>query len=513
MTRLEGLNASNTAVTSVTLPKAQSLKLLKLPAGLSKLELVDVPSLNDFSIDGMSELQSVLVDDDTTGILDTLGFVGKLRTEATKLKNMTIKNVNWSSLPVAMLMWCAGIAPYSYGATNEPYSLTGNASLNQTTNRLTYAFKKQLIDTYGNIDATSGVPLSLKYDSVIATSISVNGKSYIGKAGEETYNIAVTPVYANNIAITEDSSGIAVPDIKYTFVDESGHEATPTQYCNWKDAMRGLLDVTDITEEGNGRRYTLRATVGVMTGGKRTEMTADLDVAFYVRHPKVGDYAYADGTFDDQFQKDKTVVGMIYKREPMYQGPEDREPITYSGFEVPSEDVKTNKKLVGYRLLIDCKENAVIKSKDGFINTSSNPWGLYPEGSSGVYSTKGFPSATTGAKVAAAAAISSVYDTAIPNTPSTNDWPNGQYITTATFYDKERDDGFKEFSGNVAPNSWSGYAYTQYIVQHMEQIFNGYLMSDDNQEVNTVWNEKLAGGDTKSHILNMFPTNLESWVI
>lgn len=104
-----------------------------------------------------------------------------------------------------------------------------------------------------------------------------------------------------------------------------------------------------------------------------------MQVAFYLRHPKVGDFAYADGTFDDQYQKDKTLVGMVFKLDPMYQGEGDASPITYSGFNKPSESVKQEKSLVGYRVLIDCKENAVIKSKNGVINTSSNAWGLYPE--------------------------------------------------------------------------------------------------------------------------------------
>ena len=100
-------------------------------------------------------------------------------------------------------------------------------------------------------------------------------------------------------------------------------------------------------------------------------------VGFYLRHPKLGDFAYADGTFDDQYQKDKTLIGMVYKINPKYQGEEDSAPITYGGFSKPSDAVKQTKKLVGYQILIDCKENAVIKSTDGVINSSSNAWGLY----------------------------------------------------------------------------------------------------------------------------------------
>ena len=507
MTRLETLKANNTGITSITLPKTISLQTLNLPSGLSRLELVNIPSLNSFSIDGVANLQHVLVDGATTGKLDTFSFVGRLRLESPQLKSMSIKSINWSSLSVDMLMWCARVAPYSYGITTEDHSLTGRATIDQTAmGRLTYAYKKELIEKYGNIDATSGVPLALNYDKAMANAIYINGKSYISATGTTNYSIGVIPANANNIAIVTDKDGKAVPDVRFSFVDDNGIEATPSQYCNWKDAVRGLLNVTKLTTEGNGRRYTLRAKVGVITGGKRNEIEADLNVAFYVRHPKVGDFAYADGTFDDQFQNGKTLVGIVFKREPMYQGEEDREPITYSGFDVPSDDVKKNKKLVGYRLLIDCKEDAVIKSKDGVINTSSNAWGLRPAESSGVYGSNGFPIASTGVHIQSAASMSSAYDTAVPNV---NAGVDAIYINTKVFHDQRREDGFKEFSGNVNVNSWNGYISTRYITQHMEQIFNNFLMSSANEDVETVWNETTVDGKVVVHALKTLPTNLE----
>ena len=507
MTRLETLKANNTGITSITLPKTTSLQTLNLPSGLSRLELVGIPSLNSFSIDGVANLQNILVDGATTGKLDTFSFVGKLRSESPHLKSMSIKNINWPSLSVDMLMWCASIAPYSYGTTTEGYSLTGSATIHQTaTDRLTYAYKKKLIEKYGNIDAASGVPLALNYDKAMVNGIYINGKSYISATGITRYNIGVTPAYANNIAIVTDNNGKAVPDVRFSFVDDNGIEATPSQYCNWEDAVRGLLNVTNLTTEGNGRRYTLRAKVGVITGGKRKEIEADLNVAFYVRHPKVGDFAYADGTFDDQFHNDKTIVGMVFKRESMYQGEEDHEPTIYDGFNIPSDDVKKNKKLVGYRLLIDCKEYAVIKSKDSVINTSEHVWGLYPEGSSGVYSSNGFPIATTGAHIKAATSINNVYGT---DMPLVDDGFSARTITTTSFYDKEREDGFKEFSGNVIANSWNGHMFTRHIVLHMEKIFKNFLMDSANEDVETVWNEAIAEGKVVTHTLNTLPTNLE----
>lgn len=70
--------------------------------------------------------------------------------------------------------------------------------------------------------------------------------------------------------------------------------------------------------------------------------------------------------------------------------------------------------MVGYNVLIDCKEDAVIKSTDNVINTSSNPWGLFPQGTDEIHSTSGF-STVFGAEVAAEVGLSSIFDTALTN--------------------------------------------------------------------------------------------------
>ena len=368
------------------------------------------------------------------------------------------------------------IAPYSYGVTSEKYSLTGKATLDQSAMRLTYDNKRSLVDKYGNIDSASNI-LALTYDKIQISQISIVGKSYISKTGEEQFSIAVTPVPANNVAIIVDEDGRAHEDVKFSFVNESGEEMTPHQYCNWQDAVKGLLNVTNVTTEAAGTRYTLRATVKVISGGSTKTLTADMQVAFYLRHPKVGDFAYADGTFDDQYQKDKTLVGMVFKLDPMYQGKDDASPITYSGFNKPSESVKQEKSLVGYRVLIDCKENAVIKSKNGVINTSSNAWGLYPEnaeGNDGMTSTNGFTT-DFGTKMAEIANMSSVFDTSMANIVGNSEWQYNTYIYPENVLDYKNEDGFKEFNTSSAPGDFNVASNTHAVVRHMEQICNYFL--------------------------------------
>ena len=504
MTSLEKLDLSGcSGVTGVNVPKTSSLTTLAMPSGLTRLELSGMPSLKTFSIDDVGMLNNVLVDNATAPGVDTLTLAGMMRENTQNLMTLSLLNVKWPSVTVPLLMWIADKAPYSYGITSERYSLTGSTYVDQSAARLTFNHKRTLIDKFGNIDSTTG-PLSLTYDKISINSIVLSGPSYLNQLGIAEYGIAVAPATANNIAIVEEENGDVHEDVKFTFIDTNGNEVTPTQYCRWEDAVKGLLDVTNLTTESSGIRYTLRVTVNSLTSSGIKSLTSEMQVAFYLRHPKLGDFAYADGTFDDQFQKDKTLVGMVYKLDPMYKGPDDVEPITYSGFNKPSETVKAEKELVGYRILVDCKENAVIKSTDGFINTSSNAWGLYPEGSTGVHGTNGFTS-ELGNKIAAEANMSSVFDTAMANLGGTTEWNYNTYITTSNFFDYDQEDGFKVFSANTAPNDWNGEAKTQTIVRHMQTIFMEYMIDLANEDIATTW----VDDEGVSHSLTNLPANLE----
>ena len=497
-----------TGVIGVDAPKTASLTELRLPSGLTRLELYDMPSLSVFSIDDVTDLRNVFVN--VAGI-NTMELAGEIYSYTKDLLTISLYQVNWSGFSVAMLMWLAGQQPYSYGVTSEKYPVMGKITVDQSQGRLTFDNKRTLVAKFGNIDATSGVPLSLTYDKYQINSVAITGTSYIKETGTATFGVNVTPVTSNNLGIVTEEDGTAHADIKFGFIDANGDEIVPVQYCNWIDAVQGLLNVTKVTNESSGTRYTLRVQVGTIVGSTRKVLTSDMMVGFYLRHPKLGDFAYADGTFDDQYQKDKTMIGMVYKLDPMYQGEGDAAPITYSGFSKPTNDVLQNKKLVGYNVLIDCKEDAVIKSTDNVINTSSNPWGLYPQGTDEIHSTSGF-STVFGAEVAAEVGLSSIFDTALTNYTARGmtGGKNNDYLLPGNCLDQEKDDGFKDYSDTVGMiNEWSGKNNTKTIVRHMEQIFNGYLMGGNNDKIEIQWSDNSDPSNVKIKTIESLPQTLE----
>lgn len=246
-------------------------------------------------------------------------------------------------------------------------------------------------------------------------------------------------------------------------------------------------------------RYLAQCELTKTTG---TILTAEFQVGFYRRVPKIGDFAYADGTFDDQYMKDKTLVGIVYKLDEMWQGDNEVEPTIFTGYNKPTESFKETRKLVGYQISVDAKENIPFKSESGFINAGSSVWGLYPSSdTNGHGSIQGEISAATG--------ISSIFDLpGIVNitTRGLTGGPNNDYQTIGNYLDINEDDGFKDYSeASGCVVDWQGKQKTQAIVRHANQIINAYLLSDGNESVGIYFTDD----DGNEHQLSGIPTTVK----
>lgn len=140
--------------------------------------------------------------------------------------------------------------------------------------------------------------------------------------------------------------------------------------------------------------------------------------------------------------KDKTLVGIVYKLDEMWQGDNEAEPTIFTGYNKPTESFKETRKLVGYQISVDAKENIPFKSESGFINAGSSVWGLYPSSD-----TNGHGSIQS--EISAATGISSIFDLpGIVNitTRGLTGGPNNDYQTIGNYLDINEDDGFKDYS-------------------------------------------------------------------
>lgn len=472
--RLRKLLLQGSSYTSVTLPKTSTLTEVELPA-----------TINAISVDGQSNLSSLLVEGMEN--LRTLSIIGqhKIQTQTQSLVQLAfsqakylnlvhIENISWTGFAVDAMMWLHGLG----AQLNGTISLTGN---------LTFDNKLALADVYGDIDDTNN-PLFISYSKRTINSVSINGPSYITETGTYKYKLICSPSTGNDIALKDGKLAIEWS------IDDSAKT-----YGSFTDAVNGMLKVNKLDESGTDMRYIIQCSLTKTSGAK---LTADYQVGFYRRIPKIGDFAYADGTFDDQYLKDKTVVGIVYKMDEMWQGDDETEPTVFTGYNKPTEAFKATRRLVGYQISIDAKENVPYHSTDGFINTSSVVWGLFPNNDS-----NGHGDIQT--EVSAATGISSIFDLPGISNITGRGWSGGtnnDYLTTGNYLDTDADDGFKDWSsatGTVA--DWQGKQKTQAIIRHANQIINAYLLSDQNESVNLYWTDD----DGVEHSFAELPTTVE----
>ena len=472
--RLRSLLLRGSGYTSVTLPKTSTLTDVEFPASVNEIKVDGQPNLKSLMVEGLENLRTLSVLGKHKIASQTQSLVQLAYSQAKNVNKVEIENVSWTAFAVDVMMWLQRLNASITGVV----SLTGN---------LTFDNKLALAGTYGDIDNTEN-PLFISYSRRAINSISIQGPSYITETGLFQYKLVCSPSTGNDFALKNGQ-----PDVNWS-IDDSAKA-----YGTFTDSINGVLKVNKLDESGTDMRYIVQCSI-VKTNG--AEMTADYQVGFYRRIPKIGDFAYADGTFDDQYMKDKSVVGIVFKVNEMWQGDKEAEPTVFTGYNKPTEAFKATRKLVGYQLLVDCKENVPYRSSDGFINTGSVVFGLYPSNDNNGHTA-------IQNEIMAATGISSIFDLPGISNITARGWSGGtnnDYLTTGNYLDENSDDGFKDWStasGTVA--DWQGKQKTQAIIRHANQIINAYLLSDANESVGTYYTDE----DGVEHQFAEIPTTVE----
>ena len=436
----------------MTLPATEHLETLHLPATLTSLVLDAQPNLKTLTLESVTNLRELRITGAPGLRGQTQPLIQLAYVQAKNLSLVQVGDIDWSGFPVEAMMWLHGM-----GAT-----LTGSISLTGT---LTLGDKIALAGQYGDID-DAGNALHLSYATRAINSIAVSGPPYTPEIGTYGYTLTCAPSTGNDIAIRDGS-----PAIEWSI------DGSAVPYASFSDTVNGLLEVSALDGSGSDMRHIIRCSITKTNG---TVLTREYPVGFYRRVPKIGDFAYADGTFDDLCYSNKTVVGIVFKLDEMWQGDGEAEPTVFTGYEKPSEFFKSTRQLVGYRVLIDCKENILFRSSDGFINLDNVSWGLYPDNG-------GLGHGEIQNEMLAATGLSNVFD--IDMVANVADHcmtgeDDGRYLLATNYYDVGTDDGFHDYStvsGGVT--DWRGEQKTLAIIHHANRIINTYLHSDSNESV------------------------------
>ena len=423
LSRLVSVDARQTKLSAVTLPEAHTLTEVRLPETTTSVSITNNASLKTLTLEGYANLTKYVVRNNTN--IDTHVHVVGIYNAKAPIRTLAVENVNWTDsrvLNTDMMLWLANI----------PASLTGVIELKKASQDryMTINEKITLGKVYGNIDDKNNA-LYITYTLLAINTLSIVGTTFMTKTDEYQFSPLASPVNGNNIAVDENGA-----KLKWML------PTSAEPYAHWVDDVNGLLSVDALSDPDLDQKHTMTVTATLTTGAT---LTAEKQVGFYRHTPKVGDFAYADGTFDSEWDAARDFVGLVFMRLPLYD-----------------EDDST--KLIGYDVRVVSKENLTLTSTDKGSTWTTHRWGL---------SNTDFGSLKT--DIEEASGVVDAFDIYELANITTADGKNTSFtISDSTFLDDTQTDGYKVFTAGAA-SDFNGKSNTQKMVNHAKKIVSGYL--------------------------------------
>ena len=440
-------------LTNLQLPKSNNLREIIILGAVVNLNFQDIPNLQSLAVDYKEFVKSFIVNsnvgtnvEDFTvqpiveGIWDT-----QKSSSSPALQSIHVENINWTYFDVSALSWFAD---------RPACELFGNISLDESSQRMTWAIKNKMLHKFGDVDSGNGnltlAYAKTAYDNDTAT---LKGNFFadneIVYTGSKVFPFAVNPysVFMNNQT-----------SVKYSLeCSKTGH---------WSmDEQTGELTV-DMTHANldSDTKAIVKATVKTQDGATY-EKTKEIN--FWKRPARVGDLVYYDGTYAAAAtdNDEKTSIGTC-----IYVAPRDENGNIVSKYHNP-KDVMT-------RIMVSLTNVSASSTTEDF---SSWEWGAFPifsQEDDPLFADKHSLYAETvedgqvvrkNLSLDGDPAVSTIYDVPnLRNLASSGLYEDGSstfYITDKSFRDTgseevvKYNDGFKPIAANYAMGD--GFAYNE----------------------------------------------------
>jgi len=433
LTLCQEIDLRDTKIAAVNVPQTASMETLRLPATMTSLSLTAQQNLDTLTMQGGLLLTSLVI----TGCpsLSTQALIRSIFDERetagtiTPLDVLRLHDVNWNELKADVLMWMANATVAE---------IFGKVIMLRASNDRWLSFSEviQLIRKFGDIQTVpSGntVPSDrfyIDYQKRDVNGILIKGEKYVYTLGQhDIWEAAATNNVGNNIAVVNGREAVTWELVT----------AGASQYAQIVDNVKGTVNITNTYAYNEYMTFILRLTVLLLDG---TSLTYDKKVGFHRRFPKINDFAYGDGSFDDEYDPSKELVGAVVKVDKLSDSQ--------------------------YKFWVYAKENAQLKSDDSTYNTASHVWGIYPDEAG----SNGFPASVYN-QIRDDAGLSNAVDTAMANIGSRG--MSTAYIPTGGFWDANEPDGFKKFAANLAESDFATEEKNQIVINHAKAIINGHL--------------------------------------
>lgn len=275
LTKLKTVNLKGTGATSVKIPQSRTIETVNLPA-VTDIELAEVPNLSTFTIESLNNLQNITIGNNVGSGIDIVTLLSDCKASNVKLSKLTISNVNITNLDHTILEYIADI--------QEVY-ITGSIKVNGS---LTLDTVRKLQSKFGDINSKSN-SLYIDYKKSDIVSVTLTGKKYFDAVGTYNLGYSINPPNGNNIT----SMVWSISDNEYATIN----------------AKTGEITVNSIGTEEAKTKITVTLTLNLIDG---SVVTNSKDVYLYKHTLKLGDIVFADGTYSDAPDPDKTAIGVCF---------------------------------------------------------------------------------------------------------------------------------------------------------------------------------------------------------
>lgn len=264
-TLLQECYCKGATMSGITFPETPSLKTIHLGGDLVRLRLVNLIGLEDFSIEGVSKLQSIIMRN-SADVSKTKSYliVGNiLLDESNVLTDVELDGIEWMDADIAIVEKLVNINA----------RLKGHIKI-LGANKVSYALKMKMLELYGNIDDENN-SLYVEYEKTSLTWVEMKPKVYLSEVGEHKLDYKVNSEFANNFTSVKWS----LEENLYATIDEN----------------TGIVNVTRVGEEdANDTGPNAKVTVTItLLDGSTVSDTSNLN--FWERAAKLGDIVYHDG--------------------------------------------------------------------------------------------------------------------------------------------------------------------------------------------------------------------------
>ena len=301
--KLQVLDLTGSNVENVVFPQTGLLTDLILPASIKTFEIYNNPNLSNVTFESTENLETIYIDSTKCKSFNVAQFCEDLN--ALSLSSVSIKNLRNVYLTEEAL----------YKLLVNYCDLSGEITIVETAGsttpkQISFKTKQDLVNLFGDIvSGSNGLKINFTEEQILSFTCNseVNAFYDSKKGGSQTfanlYNIQVAS--GNDASIVNDQnpfnpSVIGYLDISYRLKQSVSNVSV--------DSKTGTITVKGKPGSGAEVIITLKTNQGY-------SLTQNVRIVFQWSAPKIGDFAYIDGTFSSYYNSSKTLVGLVYSKD------------------------------------------------------------------------------------------------------------------------------------------------------------------------------------------------------